>query len=769
VFEAWDLHTNRGVALKLLNPAEGEGFALRLERFRREGELANRIDHPGVVRSLDSGELAGSAYLVFELVESAQTLDVALRVARRSRRVQLVADLAHALGAAHAQGVVHRDVKPANVLVDAAGQVRVTDFGIGLDGDMERLTRTGELIGTPTHMAPEQAMGKRDRVGPATDVWAVGVILYEALTDRSPWADAHTVQALIRAVEYAQVTPPRRIVADLPPALEAACLKALSREPSERYPNCEALALALDAWRLEAAPRAAAELLPPARSRGAWVVAGGIALAGAAIGLGLANRPAPPQASAPTTTPSATPAPSAAPSAQASAPPVHSSEPELRSRAESGEVEAQARLARLLLRWGRKKEGRKWLEASAKHDSLMAVRLAAALAEDDPAQAPAYFEGAAERGELPAQVALGALLLDTDPQRGLRLLREAADKGDSQGMCQLGLAYLQGAGVEADPAQGEAWLLRAAEAGDFYGMFKLGDALWKGSRGLPADAKRGLRWLQAAARAGYVPAQAEYGDALESGAPGIPVQIQKAIRWLRQATELGSVAGAAYLGHIYRTGRAGIERDDLKARHLYESASARGSSSATCSLGILYREGRSVGRDAAKARRLFERATADGNMLASLLLARMLRRGQGGPKDAERAVQLLKELASDSGSACQELGQCYEFGRGTEVDLAQAADYYRQAAEKGNNDGKCSYGVMLENGRGVKIDRPQAMQLYREAAKAGHARAMVWLASMILESEGEARDLPLARRWLERAARRGDREGKRALAKHFSD
>jgi hypothetical protein len=175
--------------------------------------------------------------------------------------------------------VVHRDVKPDNVLVDRAGHVHVADFGLAAAQDVERLTVTGALVGTPTFMAPEQLEGRHEEVGPHSDVWSLGVMLYLALTGEHPFP-AETLVQLIDLVTQHAPAPPRSLEPSVPPALEAVCLKALAREPRERYPDAGSLArdldLALSGGRVPG-PRPRWRLPAPRR------LLAGLCLAGAAV------------------------------------------------------------------------------------------------------------------------------------------------------------------------------------------------------------------------------------------------------------------------------------------------------------------------------------------------------------------------------------------------------------------------------------------------------------------------------------------------------
>ena len=270
VWKARDLGAGREVALKLLRTDQRDRDALA--RFAREGEASAALVHPGIVRVHAAGVAAERAYLVYELVEGARTLGDVLPQADLRRRVELLRDAARGLAHAHAQGVVHRDVKPENVLIDPQGRVRVADFGLALLPGRERLTHSGTLMGTPSFMAPEQAAGERERISPASDVWSLGVMLYEALTDALPYRGETLIAIVARLTSGRPPRPPRELNPAAPAELEAVCLRALAHDPAQRHPHAGALADDLQAW-LEGRPVASTAPPPPPRSRRPlWVV-----------------------------------------------------------------------------------------------------------------------------------------------------------------------------------------------------------------------------------------------------------------------------------------------------------------------------------------------------------------------------------------------------------------------------------------------------------------------------------------------------------------
>ncbi len=244
VFRAKDLQSEREVAVKLALAASS---ALGLKRIRREGELAATLNHPGIVSVHSAGEVKGVPYLVYELVPGARELGEVMPSLDLRERIEVLRDVANAVGHAHGRGVVHRDIKPSNVLVADNGRVRLADFGLATAAGVEKLTLTGGTLGTPTHMAPELVRtgeGRRGQ-GPHTDVWSLGVILYAALTDELPFKGDSLVNVMVSILEHPPAAPRTRR-RDVPKQLEAICLKALAKDPADRFQDGNQFAQELD-------------------------------------------------------------------------------------------------------------------------------------------------------------------------------------------------------------------------------------------------------------------------------------------------------------------------------------------------------------------------------------------------------------------------------------------------------------------------------------------------------------------------------------------
>jgi predicted Ser/Thr protein kinase len=262
VYLAHDTQLDRKVALKV--PTFGPDDDGLRERFFREARAAATLHHPNLCPVHDVGELDGVHFLTMAFIDG-KPLSAYVRPDKPlppAQAVPLVRILAKALQEAHDQGIIHRDLKPANVMIGKKKQPVVMDFGLARRSASqdERLTHSGAIMGTPAYMAPEQVNGDVAAMGPCTDVYALGVMLYELLTGKRPFEGA--MGTLMARILHDPPPPPTKVRPDLDPALGAICLKALAKQSQDRYPSMKAFAAALERWQAgkPAAPAAVEEI-----------------------------------------------------------------------------------------------------------------------------------------------------------------------------------------------------------------------------------------------------------------------------------------------------------------------------------------------------------------------------------------------------------------------------------------------------------------------------------------------------------------------------
>jgi beta-lactam-binding protein with PASTA domain/predicted Ser/Thr protein kinase len=289
VYCAEDQQLGRRVALKLLHRrfADDEQF---VERFRREASSAAGLSHPNIVGIFDRGEWDGTYYIAMEFVEGRTLKDIVRErgAAPPEAAADITLQILRAARFAHKRGIVHRDIKPHNVLIDNEGRVRVTDFGIARAG-VSDMTETGSVMGTAQYLSPEQAQGKP--VDARSDLYSTGIVLYELLTGRVPFDAESPVSVALMQVSEPPV-PPMEVNPEVPPALDAVTLRAMEKDPGRRYQDADEFIAAL-----ESARKAPMEILPPppvvveevveeepGRRWWPWVIA---LLALLAIGIGL--------------------------------------------------------------------------------------------------------------------------------------------------------------------------------------------------------------------------------------------------------------------------------------------------------------------------------------------------------------------------------------------------------------------------------------------------------------------------------------------------
>src|SRR5215813_2156132 len=248
VLRARQKSLNRIVALKVIRLGQWASKA-HLKRFRLEAEAAARLEHPGIVPIHDVGERDGSCYFSMKFVEGGQLDAVAKREPMSIRRAaELIAKVARTIHYAHEHGILHRDIKPGNILLDTKGEPHLTDFGLARLVESESsVTHTLDVLGTPSYMAPEQAVGNNAAISSVTDVYGLGAVLYQLLTGQPPFAGGTTYET-IRLLCDTEPRQPRLLNPKIDQDLSTICLKSLEKDPNRRYSSALALAEDLERW-----------------------------------------------------------------------------------------------------------------------------------------------------------------------------------------------------------------------------------------------------------------------------------------------------------------------------------------------------------------------------------------------------------------------------------------------------------------------------------------------------------------------------------------
>ncbi len=239
VYRAEDQVLGRTVALKILHKqfASDEGF---LERFRREARAAAKLTHPNIVSIYDVGEDGGVHFIVMEYVHGMTLKKLIQKDAPLSTEkvVHIAMQIAKAMEFAHEHEIIHRDIKPQNVIITDNGEIKVTDFGIARAGSSSTMTRTGAVMGTAHYISPEQAQGSI--VGPTTDIYSLGVVMYEMATGELPFRGENPVSVALKHINDTPM-PPRSVFGDIPPSLEGVIIKCMAKNPNERYRSAESV------------------------------------------------------------------------------------------------------------------------------------------------------------------------------------------------------------------------------------------------------------------------------------------------------------------------------------------------------------------------------------------------------------------------------------------------------------------------------------------------------------------------------------------------
>jgi TPR repeat protein len=584
VYEAEDQATGRLVALKVIlaEHARDEKF---MKRFRVEAQAAAAIIHPHVTTLFQAGDHETRPgervpFLAFELV-SGGTLEG--RLAKQGplpwrEACARGAEVASALGELHARGLVHRDLKPGNVLLDANGRAKLADLGLvrrdpGMWQSMTAgITREGELLGTLAYMSPEQAEGKKD-IDARADLYSLGALLFALLTGRPPF-EGHGMDILTKL--YTQAAPsPRELAPETPVALERLVLRLLAKDPAGRPASALEVGRALDQL-----ARGQEKATSSRGVRGLVVLLPVVLLLGiAGAWFFLGKKDEPPVHREP---------PPAVPDGRGIAKGESDPTELLRRAARAGDPVAMNRLAEML-------------------------NLGKGVSKDE-AEAVLWFRKAAEAGERDGMENLAVMLAEgrgvaQDDAEAAAWFRKAAEAGQLDGIFNFGVRVVRGeGGLAKDEAEGARWLQKAAEQGHTLSIFWLGRLIETGGGNVPRDDVKALRLFRKGAELGHAGCMVRLGQMISDGRGTAPDDLE-AVRWYRKAGEGGEPWGWNNLSSMYLRGR-GVEKDEVEAAACMRRAAEGGLGEGMFYLGQMLELGLGVTKDEDEAVRWYRKAAA---------------------------------------------------------------------------------------------------------------------------------------------------------------
>ena len=690
-----------------------------------------------------------------------------------------VTGVATALDFLHHQpeAVFHRDVKPENILFNASGAPKLSDFGIvkNIKKATTTITQIGAALGTVAYMPPEIWRG--GNFLPASDQFSFVATVYEMISGKRPY-EGETPFAMLESISRGHQKLNETI--GLSTAASNALDKGLAREPGDRFDSCNAFASAFFAG----LPSKEELENNPSEMPLGFVSAVGSDLGGrVGVVSGTPKAPLPLVVDGPRSDGKLfQESPVALSPVAPVAPSVVLPKPALFG---AGALLLMGLLGSLLYLSGDFPEATpdpdqqlaltpntsspaspstKVSSAKTSKPILASIVLAENLYNGtggeiiDRTRAVSMFEELAEKGNPDAQTFLGDGYLygkdfEVDEKEAVKWFRKAAVQGHSISQVSLGFAYQNGQGVEKDEQEAVKWFRKAAEQEDLDGQAALGFAYQNGL-GVDEDQQEAVRWLHSAAAEGHSAAQYNLGSVYLSG-QGVEKDEQEAVKWLRKSAEQGDLYGQTELGVAYQNG-LGVDEDQQEAVKWFRKAAGGGQAVAQVNLGIAYLSGVGVEKDAEEGVKWLRKAAEQGDLFGQTQLGVAYQNGLGIEKDEQEAVKWFRQAADQGDAAAQAgLGEAYQHGLGVGQDQQEAVKWYRKAAEQGHPNGQNGLGYAYMTGSGVNKDLSQGIKWFRNAADQGYYTAQFSLGNIYLNGDGVARDETKAVEYFRKAAAQG--------------
>ncbi len=650
-----------------------------VKRFVQEARILTRLTHPNIVRLVNFTEDPVYGYMIFMDYVVGKTLEAYRNTFPKQQlpldvTLKMMSELLDAFAYAHAQGVVHRDIKPNNIFITPEGKPIVLDFGIsklknsGLTGD-------SRVMGTPLYMSPEQINAPHE-VDLRSDIYTLGVVLYELLTGKSPYNDIFSLYALMKEIAETPMPKVTSIRTDLPTKLDTVLAKATAKDKADRYENVTLFKQDLmkvgekEADTPTESTTSSTPIAPTTVKEG-W---GGCLMIGCFIGCVIAAL-------------------------------YYKEIGHYFEQRERKQLHAEVQSAATFFKSGQydkafplyEKNKDKYQENSDKIDAYLALGYMR-FRGNHKEVADSYFKvvennmNGAELRKLGEVFKNGGYNFPKDDNMKIYWYQKAAAKGDSCAPLLLGNVYLYGEGVPINKTEAFKWYEIVARNADDYHLHKIGHSFEIGDSSLyyeggllkvPKDANMKIYWYEKAAAKGYTLALFELGNAYFHG-EDIPINKTEAFKWYQKAAPYYTEA-QYMLGLMYYEGM-GIAKDYNMAAYWYRKAADQGNADAQNNLGDKYEKGHGIPLDLAKAFEWYERAALQGNSYGEFNLGVMYELGKSVTKDDQKAVEWYQKSAKHDNPLGQvNLAKMYEAGKGgLPKDVYQAVVLYQSAAKQGN-------------------------------------------------------------------------------------